>query len=62
MNRINKALIAPIIALVLIYCKSVAGIELPDDTADIVTDAVLSIIALVGIFTKPTKDDSGDSL
>lgn len=60
MNKINKQLLVPIVALVIMYCKSVAGIQLPDETADIITDATLSILTLIGIFTHPTKDeDSG---
>lgn len=58
--NVNRNLIIPIAALIALYCKSVAGIDIPDDTANIITDAALSILALIGIFTNPKKkeDDS----
>lgn len=61
MNKINKGLILPIVALVILYLKSVAGIQLPDETADIISDATLSILALIGIFTNPKKKDEDDA-
>lgn len=60
MNKINKGLILPIVALVILYLKSVAGIQLPDETADIITDATLSILTLIGIFTHPTKYEDSE--
>lgn len=60
MNQINKSLILPIVALVIMYLKTVAGIQLPDETADIITDATLAILALIGIFTNPKENNKND--
>lgn len=52
----NKALIAPIVALFCLTIKSTLGIQFDDQTLNIITDGILSIISLVGIFTHPKKD------
>lgn len=60
MNQINRNLILPIIALIIMYMKSVAGVQLPDETADIITDATLAILALIGIFTNPKQNEKNN--
>jgi uncharacterized membrane protein len=49
----NKAILAPIVAAVLLLVKQLTGYEGPGETADIITNAVLGIIALVGVFMEP---------
>jgi uncharacterized membrane protein len=51
----NKALIAPIVAAALLLLKQLFGVELSSETADAITNAVLAIVMLVGIFLDPRK-------
>jgi multisubunit Na+/H+ antiporter MnhF subunit len=57
MNQINKAIILPIVAVLFMMLKVVSGFEISDAAVDMTTDAILSIIALIGIFTHPVKKD-----
>ncbi|CAB4128025.1 hypothetical protein UFOVP103_14 [uncultured Caudovirales phage] len=57
MNNINKALIAPIVAVVFMMLKATSGFQIDDATLDVVVNAVLSIIAIIGVFANPTKND-----
>lgn len=54
----NKNLITPIVALIALLAKQVFDFELSNDAADALTDGILAIITLVGIFMNPTKGDS----
>lgn len=54
----NKNLITPIVALIALLAKQVFGFELSNAAADALTDGILAIITLVGIFMSPTKADS----
>ena len=38
--NLNKALIAPIVVMVLFYLKIIFGIELPDETTDITVNGI----------------------
>lgn len=58
--KINKSLVAPIIAVVVLCVKNITGFELPDDQLDVITDGALAILTLIGIFTNPIKDENGD--
>ncbi len=52
---VNKNLITPIVALIALLAKQVFGFELDNAGVDALTDGVLAIITLVGIFMHPTK-------
>ena len=52
---VNKKLITPIVALIALLAKQVFGFELDNAGVDALTDGVLAIITLVGIFMHPTK-------
>jgi uncharacterized membrane protein len=51
----NKAIIAPIVAAVLMLIKQLFGIELPSEAVDTITNGVLAIVMLAGIFIDPRK-------
>lgn len=51
--KVNKQLIIPIVALVVLVAKQGFGYEMPDETTNLITDAVLAIITLAGIFMHP---------
>lgn len=51
----NKALLAPIVALFLLVFKQFFGIEFDDNALDVITDGILSLILLIGIFMEPKK-------
>ena len=55
MAAVNKNLITPIVALIALLAKQVFGFELDNAGVDALTDGVLAIITLVGIFMHPTK-------
>ena len=64
--NLNKALIAPIVVMVLFYLKIIFGIELPDETTDITVNGIWAIVSLVSTFwvatqppTKPPKGGDG---
>lgn len=61
MNRINKAILLPIVAVLVMILKSSGTIQIDDTEIDKITDAIISIIALWGIFEHPVKkDNEGD--
>lgn len=51
----NKALILPIVSLVAIVVKQITGYDFDDATINTITDAILSVIVLIGIFMHPKK-------
>ncbi len=51
----NKKLITPIVALITLLAKQTFGFDLSNELVDAMTNAVLAIITLVGIFMNPTK-------
>lgn len=51
----NRALLVPIISLLALTYKGVTHQTIPDETLDIITNAVLSLISLFGIFMNPAK-------
>jgi uncharacterized membrane protein len=53
--EVNKNLITPIVALIALLAKQVFGFELDNAGVDALTEGVLAIITLVGIFMHPTK-------
>lgn len=58
MNQINKAIILPILAMFSLALKSVCNVELSDKDMDTIANGILSLIALVGIFMHPKKEES----
>ena len=54
-DNFNRGLIAPIVAVVLILIKSRTGFQFDDSVSNQITDAILAIVTLIGIFTHPTK-------
>ena len=53
----NKALIAPIVALALLLAKQTFGVEFDSETQNAIVDGVLALITLAGIFMHPNKKD-----
>ena len=56
-ENFNRGLIAPIVAVVLILIKSSTGFQFDDSVSNQITDAILAIVTLIGIFTHPTKKE-----
>lgn len=54
----NKALLIPIVSLIGLIYKQVTHQELPNETLDILTDSILSVLTLVGIFMHPKSQKS----
>lgn len=52
---INRAIILPIVALIVLIIKSAFGVELGTEAQDIIADGILGIITLVGILLHPKK-------
>lgn len=53
----NKAVIAPIVALFAMVAKQSYGIELAQVEIDIIVDSILSVVTLYGImFVNPKKE------
>ena len=55
MKNINPKIILPIIALIIMMVQESTGLKFAEEQMQIINDAVLSIIALTGIFTNPSK-------
>jgi uncharacterized membrane protein len=51
----NKALILPIASLIALTAKQIMGIELETQQIDVITEGILAISVLIGIFTNPKK-------
>lgn len=54
-QQINRAIVAPIVAVIFMMLKQTSGFHFDNFNVDLITDAVLSIISLYGIFMHPTK-------
>lgn len=52
---INRAIIVPIIAGIALIIKLLFGLEIDQHSQDVLADAVLAIISVVGIFMHPKK-------
>jgi len=53
----NKAIIAPIIALVILFSQRFFHIQWSDQDLQTINDGVLSLAVLIGIFTNPKKSE-----
>lgn len=51
----NKALILPIVALIVTLIKQTTGIQFDDDFSNILTDGLLAIFMMAGFFMQPKK-------
>ena len=57
MNKINKAIILPIVAGLMLVVSYMTDQPLTDMDAETLTNAILAIVALVGVFISPIKKD-----
>jgi uncharacterized membrane protein len=51
----NKQLLIPIVALVVLMVKQFTGVEFTTEEVDIILQGVLGIIIAIGFFTNPKK-------
>jgi uncharacterized membrane protein len=58
----NKALIAPIVALILTLVKQAFGLKFDDETTNIIIDGALALVTLAGIFMNPKKEIKKDEM
>ncbi len=56
MKNLNPKVILPIVALIIMLGQEATGLKFDQTQLQIINDAVLSIIALSGIFANPNKD------
>lgn len=56
MKNLNPKLILPVVALLIMVIQNATGLKFDETQLQVVNDAVLSIIALLGIFTNPKVD------
>jgi uncharacterized membrane protein len=53
----NKALIAPIIALVILFSQRLFHMQWSSEDVQTINDGILSLAILIGIFTNPKKPE-----
>lgn len=58
----NKTLILPIVALAGLAIKQFTNFELSQMEIDLITEGVLAIVALTGIFMSPKKGGKKDEV
>lgn len=56
----NKALIAPIMALFCLLIKQVFDVQIDNSMMDTMTDGLLAIITMAGLFMHPRAEVSDD--
>lgn len=56
MKKLNPKIILPIVALFIMLAQEASGFEFSATELQVINDAVLSIIALSGIFANPNKE------
>ena len=59
-KQLNRAIIAPIVAVIVMMIKQTSGFTFENINADLITDAVLSIVSLYGIFVHPVVDKKSE--
>ncbi len=52
----NKALILPLVSLLCLLVKQFTGYQFDDKTVDVITDATVSVLVIVGMFMHPKVD------
>ena len=60
MKKVNPKIILPIIALLIMVVQNSFGLKFDTVELQTINDAVLSILALIGIFANPTIDKKND--
>lgn len=53
----NRTILLPIIALLALFAQRLFHIEWSDQDMQIISDGLLSIAAMIGIFMNPKKTD-----
>lgn len=56
----NRALIAPLVALFCLLIKQVFDVQIDNLMMDTLTDALLAIITMAGLFMNPKAEVSDD--
>ena len=51
----NRNIIIPVVALLVLIAKQISGVELNDVQVDIIVEGVLGIAAIIGIFMNPKR-------
>ncbi len=51
----NKQLIAPIVALIVLFVKESFGVDVQSEVVDTVLNGILAVITLAGIFMNPKR-------
>lgn len=57
MKKLNAKIVLPIVALFIMLGQEATGLKFSATELQIINDAVLSIIALSGIFANPSADE-----
>lgn len=57
MKKINPSIILPIVALFIMVIQNTTGAKFDSAELQIINDSILSILALIGILSNPTKKD-----
>lgn len=57
LRNINKAILLPLLAAIATFLKQAFGVEVPDETLNMIADVSLFIVMIIGLFVKPTKSD-----
>lgn len=54
-EKLNKAIIFPIVSGFLFYLKTILQVELPTEALDITVEMIIGLVGLSGIFMKLKK-------
>ena len=57
MQNLNPKIVLPIVALIIMLGQEATGLKFDQAQLQIINDAILSIIALSGIFANPIKNN-----
>lgn len=60
LRNINKAILLPLLAAIATFLKQAFGVEVPDETLNMIADISLFIVMVIGLFIKPKKGDGYD--
>lgn len=55
MNNLNPQIIAPIIAIAMLFGQRILNIQFSNEDIQTITDGLLSVVALIGVFIHPKK-------
>lgn len=51
----NKALLVPVLALVMLFTQKIVGFEFSSEELQVVNDGILAVAVLIGILSDPKK-------